>query len=169
MTKNLRSIIQIFPKWHYGQIVKGDTRTSPPWNIRKGLIISVIKTSCWKIFYRLVTLRISWLFPPRKTQVTQHFYNSIAGWALFQRRWPIRLHIGSKGYDVTFIFLRVMKFLKISYLDVSPTALEAVWLSNLLLYWELQPVVGYLRLTLVFVWGSALQQEFPFCFSRVFS
>ena len=32
----------------------------------------------------------------------------------------------------------------------------------------LQLVTKYLRLTLVFVWISALREEFNFCFSRVF-
>ena len=31
-----------------------------------------------------------------------------------------------------------------------------------------QPVTGYLRLAVVFVWGGALQEEFSFCFLRVF-
>ena len=32
----------------------------------------------------------------------------------------------------------------------------------------LQPVTKYLRLTLVFMWSSALREKFHFCFSRVF-
>ena len=32
MRRNLRSIIQVFPKWHNGQLAKGDTRTIHPRN-----------------------------------------------------------------------------------------------------------------------------------------
>lgn len=141
MTKNLRSIIQIFPKWHYGQIVKGDTRTSPPWNIRKGLIISVIKTNCWQIFYRLVTLRIFWPLPGKRRWHST-FIIQLQAEPFFKGDGPSDCILAQRGTTSHF--------------------------SNLLLYWELQPVVGYLRLTLVFVLGSALQQEFPFYFSRVF-
>ena len=51
--------------------------------------------------------------------------------------------------------------------------LEMRWFCDIIYYAVaplsgLQPVMGYLGLALVFVWGSALWERFIFCFSRVF-
>ena len=51
-----------------------------------------------------------------------------------------------------------------------------LWLILNILKWQdckiftkLQPFTKYLRLTLVFLWNSALREKFNFCFSRVFA
>ena len=46
--------------------------------------------------------------------------------------------------------------------------MEESWMGAGAIYWCLQWITGYLRLTVVFLWNGAQREKFNFCFSRVF-
>ena len=69
------------------------------------------------------------------------------------------------------IILRIIVLLKTDLCEslyMSLNLYEFIWVFPTYSFGELQPWAKHLRKTLVFMWNSALQEKFNFCFQEVF-
>ena len=70
------------------------------------------------------------------------------------------------GWDGSYVLLKDLRQLKCENNVCLEHVTKIVFIT---VCNESQSSTKYLRLTLVFMWNSALQEKFNFCFSRVFS
>ena len=127
-------MIQIFRKWHYGQLAKSDARTSHPLKYRKKLVTSVIKISCLQVFCRLDTLKIFYPFPGKCSCHTT-FSQLNCRRSLFSNKMTFQTAHLLRKVHCHIYFLEFFEFFEKKYfLDVSPIALIMVSLNDLVSY-----------------------------------